>query len=608
MSIFSPLIRIVGVSLYASSALAQTDAVLPEVVVTASRTAQTVDESLAAVTVITREQIEQSQALSVTELLKTVAGVQVVRNGGLGQTSSIFMRGAESDQVLVLIDGIKVGSASAGTTAFQYLPLSQIERIEVVRGPRASLYGSEAIGGVIQLFTRRGEAGQLTASVGAGSDQTLQATASYAGSHGDTFYNVSAEHLSSDGYDACDDSNGGVGGCFTVEPDDDGYDNNAVSMRLGHHFQQGTVEAYALRAEGSADYDSSFNNQVDFVQQVLGVQGNWQVNENWITQLRLGEARDDSDNYGTDYPSQYETTRRSASWQNDWFISEQHMVSIGYDFMHDELDTNSGFAVTERDNHGIFAQYQGQFGAADVQLGVRHDDNEQFGTHQTGQIALGYALNAQTRMFASWGTAFKAPSFNELYFPNFGNPNLNPEESDSWELGFNGRTGAVHWTLNGFYNTAEELIATAYDAASDSYLPVNVAEAEIYGAEASLAWTMGAWSLDSQFTALHAEDKSTGNDLARRAPYTWRLNVARQWQQWRFASELLAQSHRYDDTSNLNRLAGYATVDLLSEYAVNPHWTMKARISNIFGTDYEESRFYVAPDRAFFISLHYQSQ
>lgn len=598
---FTPLL-----GFWAALSPAQAPFVLPETVVTASRTAQTVDETLAAVTVLDRAAIAQRQARSVPELLKTVPGVQLVNNGGLGQTSSIFLRGTESDHVLVLIDGVKVGSATAGTTALQYLPVSQIERIEIVRGPRASLYGSEAIGGVIQIFTQRSQTEQLTASAGIGDEATWQLTGSYVGRSHHTSYQFSASHLSSDGYDACDDNNAGNGGCFTIEPDEDGHENSTVSVRLGQQFARATVAAYALRTQGNTEYDSSVNNEVDFMQQVLGLQADVEMMDNWFSLLRIGESRDEADNFGSGSPSVYDTQRRSVTWQNDWFIDEQQVFSVGYDFLRDTLDSNAHFPVTERDNHGIFAQYQGHYRAVEVQLSSRYDDNAQFGGHWTGGVALGYDINAQLRTFVSWGTAFKAPSFNELYFPGFGNPHLAPETADSWELGVSGRGQSYHWSVNGFHNTADELIATSFDAASGSFLPVNVAEATIYGAELSAGLIGQNWALDGSLTALKTEDQVTGHVLPRRAEYVGQLTLSRSWHAWQWHVTGFAQSHRYDDTANQIRLGGYATLDVLAEYRLDPAWVLKAKISNVFDRAYEETRYFPAPDRGWWLSVHYQ--
>lgn len=245
----------------------QTDGALAPVVVTASRIAETADQALASVTVITREDLERGQVPSVEDALRTVAGITVSRNGGRGKNASVFLRGAESDQVLVLIDGIKVGSATVGQTAFQDIPIEQVERIEIVRGPRSSLYGSEAIGGVIQIFTRRG-GGTLRpyASLGTGSHSTATVLAGVQGGGERSWYNLSFSNLDTQGFNACSPPNA-FSGCFALEPDRDAYRNRSYSLRAGHRFQNGMeVDVHALRAEGENEFDGTFVNESKTVQ------------------------------------------------------------------------------------------------------------------------------------------------------------------------------------------------------------------------------------------------------------------------------------------------------------------------------------------------------
>lgn len=243
------------------------------IIVTATRTARTVDETLASVTVITREEIERRQVQSAQEVLRGVPGLGIANTGGLGKTTSVFLRGTESDHVLVLIDGIRVGSATLGTTQFQLIPIDQIERIEIVRGPRASLYGSEAIGGVIQIFTRKG-GGALRPQfrAGGGSHATYQLAGGISGGdHG--WFNLGASRIDTSGFNACSSTPAQRRGCFTFEPDDDGYTNNAGSARLGYRFENGLeLDARLLHAEGNNEFDGRSVNEEGYVQQAVSGQ------------------------------------------------------------------------------------------------------------------------------------------------------------------------------------------------------------------------------------------------------------------------------------------------------------------------------------------------
>ena len=288
-----------GLLLGAAPSLFANDAVEP-IVVTATRTARTVDETLASVTVITRQEIERQQASSVQDVLRGVPGLSIANNGGPGKATSVFLRGTESDHALVLIDGVKVGSATLGTTAFQHIPVEQIERIEIVRGPRSSLDGSEAIGGVIQIFPRKG--GGPTRpylKFGGGSFRTYDAAAGVSGGGRHGWFNLSASGITTDGFNACNGKPSPNGaGCFVIEPDKDGYRNVSGSARAGYRFANGAeVEVNALRAEGENRFDGGFVNESRSVQQVVGSRLRFAPTAPWHVTLAAGQSRDESDNF-----------------------------------------------------------------------------------------------------------------------------------------------------------------------------------------------------------------------------------------------------------------------------------------------------------------------
>jgi vitamin B12 transporter len=267
---------------------------MAQIVVTATRTAQSEDESLAAVSIITRQDIERLQPQSLQDLLRGVPGLTLSNNGGPGKATSLFLRGTESDHVLVLLDGIKLGSATLGVTSIQDLPVDQIERIEIVRGPRSSLYGSEAIGGVIQIFTRRG-GGDLKRrfSLDLGSYDTRRGSLGLSGGGEHSWYSVDLALSDTDGFDACQANNSG--GCFTDEPDDDGYRNESANLRVGHRFDNGLeVDFHALQADGENQFDGSYVNASETRQQVLGGSLRITPTDAWLLTLKGGRAWDKS--------------------------------------------------------------------------------------------------------------------------------------------------------------------------------------------------------------------------------------------------------------------------------------------------------------------------
>lgn len=589
---------------------------LDDVIVTATRTAQTADETLVPVTVITREDIERTQVSSVPEALRSVPGLFVSTNGGLGKSASVFMRGTESDHVLVLVDGIKIGSATNGAIAFESLPIELIERIEIVRGPRASLYGSEALGGVIHIFTKKG-GGALTPSfsLSAGNDQTYKGSASLSGGGNQAWFNASVSGMDTDGFNACDGTLSS--GCFTYEPDRDGYEERAASLRAGTRFGKGhSIEAFALRTEGENEFDGTFQNQAETLQQVLGGRLKLQALEAWSMTFQAGRSLDESDNFKDDvYSSTFDTERDTLGWQNDIRLGMNQLLTLGVDRQTDRVDSADlaswepdfqGYAVTERDNTGIYAEYQAGFGKHDVQAALRHDDNEQFGVKNTGNMNWGYALGSGLRLTAGYGTAFKAPTFNELYYPGFGNAELVPESSRSYEVGLSGTAGWGHWGVQAFQTEIDDLIA--YNAAI--FAPDNVDEARIRGLEATIGARLAGFDLNTALTLLEPENRSSGeyegNTLPRRARESVSIDLDRRLGVWSVGANIYAAGKRYDDLANTVEMDPYATLDLRAEYRIQRDWRLQAKVTNLFDADYETAAWYNQPGRGFLVTLRYQ--
>ncbi len=583
---------------------------LDTVIVTATRTVQTVDETLAAVTVITRQDIERQQAQSVQDVLRGTPGLSIANNGGAGKLTSFFLRGANSNQVLVLIDGVKIGSATTGMAALQDYPIDQIERIEIVRGPRSSLYGSEAIGGVIQIFTRKG-GGALTPSfsVGGGSYNTFKTSAGVSGGGERGWFNANVSGMNSSGFNAC---NGkpfpGGAGCFTVEPDKDGYHNKSGTLRGGYRFGNlAEVDLHWLRSEGQVHYDGSFQNESKSAQQVYGGRLLLKPQDALRLSLAAGRSQDDADNFKDGiFSSRFNSERDTVSLQGDISIAAYHRLTGGYDYQSDHVDSTTVYSVASRDNKGLFAQYQGAFGAHDVQASVRHDKNQQFGEKATGGLAWGYAINNQVRMTANYGTAFKAPTFNDLYWPGFGNPNLKPEKSRSIELGLRGTPAWGSWSAHVFQTAINDLIG--FDPAT--YAPINIDSARIRGVEGTVSTQFAGWSMNSSLTLLdpknRASDANNGKVLPRRAEQTLRVNMDRGFGHYRAGATLFAEGERFDDPANTRTMGGYATLDLRVERALAKNWLVQARIANLFDKRYETASYFNQAGRNFFITLRYQ--
>lgn len=571
---------------------------LNEVVVTATRTARTADETLASATVITRRDIERSQATSVQDLLQGLTGVSIANSGGAGKATSVFLRGTNSDHVVVLIDGIKVGSATLGTAAFQDFPVEQIERIEVVRGPRSSLYGSEAIGGVIQIFTRKGGGALMpSASVTLGSYNTRQAAANLSGGGENSWLNLGLSQLETDGFSATKGP---------TEPDKDGYRNTSLNLRAGYRFKPGSeVDFHLLRAQGHNDFDGSFQSQSASVQQAAGLSLKHQASELWSLKLAAGQSEDDSDNFLNGvFKSRFNTRRNTLSWQNDLALAPDHLFTLGLDRQEDAVSSTTAYTVTSRGTTGVFAQYLGRAGKQDFQFSLRRDDNSQFGAYTTGNAAWGRALADDLRVTLAYGTAFKAPTFNQLYYPGFGNRNLKPEHSRSLEAGLSGKAGAGRWSLNAFESRVTDLIG--FDGVTN---PVN-ASARIRGLEAISSLRLADWDTRLNLTLQDPENRSNtanfGKVLNRRAEQSLRLDLDRDFGPYRMGTTLRAEGRRYDNLANTTRLPGYGLVDLHAEYRLTRDLRLQARVENLFDRDYETVSLYNQPGRSLFVTLRYQ--
>jgi vitamin B12 transporter len=416
------------------------------VVVTANRLSRSLDDTFAAVSVVTREDIERQQARSIDDVLRGMEGISIGNSGGPGRLTSYYVRGADADQLLVLVDGVRIGSATAGTAALQNLPVEQIERVEFVRGPRSSLYGSEAIGGVLQVFTRRGAAAPSLALSG-GSFGTRQAEGSVGFGAERAYVNLSASAQSQDGANACTGSSTLFAGCFTEEPDRDGYAYRSLSATAGLQWGTATtISASFWRAQSDVDFDGSFANHSDIVQQVAGLDLRQGFGGRWTITLKAGRAWDESDDALDGVPmSRFRTVRDSASLQADWRFAAHQSLSLGVDHGRDRVSGSEDFDVESRDNTAVFVQYAGALGRLRVEASLRTDDNEQFGTHTTGGVGLAWPLAAGVELVAQYGTGFKTPTFNELYYPFFGNPLLEPELSRSTEFALQGRTERHSW-------------------------------------------------------------------------------------------------------------------------------------------------------------------
>ena len=404
---------------------------LDEIVVTATRIEQPLKETLSSTTVITQEDIKNSQAPDVTTILRGVAGVEFSQTGGMGKATSLFLRGSNSTQVLVLIDGVRVNSATTGTASIQDLMLDQVERIEVVRGNVSSVYGSDAIGGVVQIFTKKGSGvPRFNASVGVGNLGTQRLAAGFGGSVDNNDFNLQISSFNTDGVSALNPALKP-----SANPDADGYRNTSVSANVRHTFNADhSVSANILNSMGYNQYDNAFGTVTEIntnTQKInkVALATDDKFTDSWNSHLQYAQGVDEGHDFKNGLPSTFslfKTTNQQLTWNNTLQLSSSGKLLLGAENLVQNVDSDVVYTINQRAVNSLYAGYTGNYGVHQLQTNLRQDNNSQYGTENTGLLGYGYAFDEAWRATASYSSAFRAPTFNELYYPGFGNPLINP--------------------------------------------------------------------------------------------------------------------------------------------------------------------------------------
>ena len=581
---------------------------LDPVAVTASRTAQPIADLLADLTVIGADEIQRSGAQSLPQLLQRQPGVEVTINGGAGSTSGAFLRGANRGQTLVLIDGLRVGSSSVGATSLEAIPLDQIERIEILRGPASSLYGADAIGGVIQVFTKRaaGAAFAGNASAGYGTWDTRSASAGLRGAMGPLAFSLQAGGTRSAGFNAIANP-----GNYSYANDRDGYasENAGVSAVLPWAAGQ-EVAAQYLRSRLNNQFDGGpgYDDRTVTTLEAWSVASRNRLAAWWKSTLTAGEGSDDSVSqtaYG-DYP--YKTTQRQYAWQND-FALPAGTLSVIAERREERLATTDAFAVTQRNTNSATGVWQMTRDALALQANLRYDRSSQYGGQTTGGIAAGYRLSPAWRVTAGYSTGFKAPSFNDLYYPGFSNPDLQPETARNAEAGvyWTAAAGGVRWEARaiGYHNRIDGLIVFQCDA-DFSCLPRNVDRATLSGVTLGVDATWRETRVKGSLDLQDPEDDATGALLPRRARRHGTLALLQQAGPVQLGAEYVASSLRYDDVANTRKMGGYGIVNLTLDWPFAPGWALSVRGNNVLDKDYQLAADYATGGANVFASVRWQ--
>ncbi len=585
------------------SAAMAADTEMGTVVVTATRQAQRVSDVLADVSVIERAEIESAGQTSIWELLSRQPGIQFANNGGPGKTTSMFIRGSSSSQTMVLVDGVRMVSGSTGTPAIEQIPLSQVERIEVLRGPASVLYGADAAGGVIQIFTRRGE-GKPAADyyLGLGSNNTRNVAAGIGGSTEVVSYSFRAGYDETDGYKSIVDKTKQPS-LYNLNRDADGFRNTHMSGKVSYTVAKGhELGATVLHTEGRNWYESSptFDNRMDVAQSVYSAYSQNQFSTDWQSTLRLSETIDALKDFRSTSPagSVIKTNQEQISWQND-IKTRVGTVLLGLEDTRQSVFSQSGNYNLSRSIKSVFAGWTGVFADHRLQVNARNDDNSQFGSRTTGYAAYGYRFSPNLRAHASAGTAFQAPSFNQLYYVGYGNAALKPERSRNKELGLTWETESQSYGVTLFDNHVSDMIING------ATMPINVNQATLRGVTLTADTVLAGLNVHGSVDFIQPTDDQTQARLQRRASRQAFLSVGQTLDKLTLSGEIQAAGNRFDSTNESKEMGGYAVLNLVANYTINKELSLNTRVNNVFNRQYETVWGYGSPGFSVMFGLRY---
>lgn len=591
---------------------------LDTITVIGARSPQAADQLLGGVSIIERDAIERAGHSSLARLLASVAGIETLDYGGPQTPTTLFLRGSNSNQTLVLINGMRINSATSGGGALNALALNDIERVEVLRGAASSLYGADAVGGVINIVTRQDADSAFApwVSVGYGSRDTSRIEAGLAGSSKGWRYALNAGYGQSRGH------NSTAPGNFAYDPDHDGYYQHNVSAALAYTWQPGhelSVQTYFSRVNGAYDNGTPYFNDRGIQQvEAYALTSRNRLSGNWHSTLRIGTTRDygRSENapaalmYGNpeDGISRYVTRQHQYSWQNDLQLSENQHLSLIAERLEqhvsgDVADWSSmppvygNYARTRRNTNSFAGIYTGDFGRHHVQASLRSDRDSQYGTQNTGALAYGLDLSDRVRATVSASTAFRAPNFNELYYPGGGNPNLRPEKSRNIEATLRYRHQATELGITAYRNRVRDLIVN---------WPVeNIGNAVLRGLTLTAAQQFGATAVRATLDWQDPHDADTGERLPLRAARILRLAADHRIGALSLGADWYGSSHRYA-AGTRERLGGYGRLDLSAAYDLTPTTQLRVRWNNVFNRAYTLIPDYYTAGASLFVSLTYR--
>ena len=612
--------------LFTVNVFADTELKTSDVFVTATRTPISKNNVIADTTTISEEEIERAGSSSLTDLLQRQPGIEIYNSGGQGKVSSLHIRGSESDHVVVLIDGLRVNQATSGLTAFENIPLSQIEKIEIVRGASSSLYGAGAIGGVIQIFTKKGVSGfKPYAAIGYGRYDTKTAQAGIRAGNDSTNYAINISSLSTDGFSALKTNN-------SIFNDKDGYNNLSLSGSINHKFNQdNSIGVNFIKSSGNNRYDK--RNDTYFIDrknkmdtQAISINFNNKITNNWQSDLKIGQSIYNYNDFDGTAWAPNNSKQNQLSWLNNISLPLGSLLLM-YDFNRETINKSLGYDKSERNNSGYMIGYLLNKGDHNLQLNFRFDDNSAYGKFNTGNIGYGYQVNNQWNISALYGTAFRAPNFMDLYYRDssgsYNNPNLKPEESNNIEASLRYQKDVDKFSATIFQNKIDNFIQL-----DSSWIPQNTEKAKFEGLTFNGSTFIDHFQLFGNVTFQSVKNDVTNQKLARRSQQYGNVGLNFYSGQWNMGTEINASGSKNDfcDPDEFScpiKIPGYAFVNLVADYKINNDIKLNLRINNLLNKDYalaydgqpgiagnygSQGFAYQTAGASFFINFRYEPQ
>jgi vitamin B12 transporter len=566
------------------------------VVVTATRVPEPMANALRDITVIYADTLREAGVVDIVDALRSVPGVELSQTGP-GATPSIFIRGANSNQTLILVDGQGIASSYSGLSALQHVSIDQIERIEVLRGPAASLYGADAVGGVIQIFTRRDR--NFALRTGAGEWHSTHAGINAGLGNADNGVAISASQSRSRGYNAIVNPND-----YSYNPDRDGYRFNSVQMNgaltLSPALKLG-LSAFETRGKSQYDGDATYDDRVTSVVNNVSANIDLQGSSGWLSTLRLGSGGEKSA-FDSTFPGRYQTRHDQIVWQNTLRVSPSLGLLGAAEWRRETVSGTDSLPVTVRRTGSALIAADGLLDAWRINTSVRLDDSSQYGTRTTASGSLGYRITPALRAAVNAGSSFKAPTFNDLYYPGYANPNLKPERGQSIDAALHWTSGASRLSATIYQNAVRDLIQFECDA-NYNCAPQNVAKARLQGLTLAGGTRLGGLLVDGSVDVGDPKNVTTNRQLARRARQHAALKVSGDLFGFATGIELVASDRRYDNAGNSRALPGYALLNVHASRVVLPGVRLGVRVENATDRDYQLAYGYATGGRRGWLTL-----